>query len=897
MDLVSGSEHWFDTETGTNIVLNDTSVPTGEVISALSQQHPELAALSRWYSNTNSGVGSERRGGIFERDRYVTPKKISDHFKVAQDAAESDDVVSGVLESTEALAFSKMSIECDDLDEADIWNQIASDLNMDSLLRQAWRELFVVSQFYAAMVWGRKNYKVRGRTKDGNLRRREFNNLLVPLGVSFLDPLKVLPVGNFLFGQERLVYIADRMESTRFDEVLAGSNSSNLDPVVSQLFEKKYEPSREEKKFLQELTDANLDNLYYLNPKNVWRHTLTRPDYQRFATVRMLSVFELLDLKQQLRQQDRAYLIGATNFIVLVKKGSDQYPAKNSEIAGLARQVQTSARVPVIVGDHRLSVEIITPKMDSVMRPERYNTIDARITARLYQIFMCVDEETEALTHDGWKSHDELHEGDILLTLNTETNTSEWLPVDKVNRYDVENLEMHSMESGSISALTTQNHRWWVEQKLSEGSEWQWRRSDQLGFNSKIPLSFEHGNFPEQEIVPDSLVELIAWYWTEGTKRGNRVAISQSRTVNPDHCESIFAACKTMFGEPDKVSDGGLWYVYEHKNGSSIYQFCSELGEVFDLLAPNKLPSYDFLLSLTKDQLDLFIEKSIDADGCRSDRISFFQKNEDAIERFEFAAVLAGRSITKVKHNEDIWRVTLLKNKFVRPHHAAYQGSSRSSVGNKTYTGTVWCPSTSNMTFLARRNGKVYWTGNSGNYAAGAKGDDSIKLARVVARGMESRRHMLKRTLDLKLLGSIRDANPEFKFDAKLRFHPKRIALDFDNNVANYLQDLRDRGDISRETMLSELDINQADEALRRSREKNEYDDIFTPVIVPYSTPKGSDNQKDDDDTEDNVDGVAGNTKGVGRRKGGNKNGGGANPDSYRPNDDALLDEDFEDWE
>ena len=85
---------------------------------------------------------------------------------------------------------------------------------------------------------------------------------------------------------------------------------------------------------------------------------------------------------------DRAHLIGATNFIILVKKGSDQRPAQPGEVDRLQTQVRTLARVPVIVGDHRLSIEIITPKTDTTLQPERYNGLDARITARLYQMFM-----------------------------------------------------------------------------------------------------------------------------------------------------------------------------------------------------------------------------------------------------------------------------------------------------------------------------------------------------------------------------------------------------------------------------------------------------------------------------------------------------------------------------
>jgi hypothetical protein len=115
-----------------------------------------------------------------------------------------------------------------------------------------------------------------------------------------------------------------------------------------------------------------------------FRHTATRPQYQPFATVRMKSIFELLDLKSQLRQMDRAHLIGGTNFIIVVTKGTDQLPAKPQEIANLQSQVRTVARLPVLVGDHRLHVEIITPKLDNTLKAERYNAIDSRISSRLY---------------------------------------------------------------------------------------------------------------------------------------------------------------------------------------------------------------------------------------------------------------------------------------------------------------------------------------------------------------------------------------------------------------------------------------------------------------------------------------------------------------------------------
>lgn len=535
---MSGSETFYDPETGATII-NETDIPTGQIMEQLDQAFPEALSLARW---GNSLGGSGRQGSIFERDRYVTPVEIFKQFRTALDAANHDDVVSGVLESTEALAFNKMSMDAEDEDEADVWNQIMAGIDMDARLREMWREGFTVSQFYAAILWGTKSFKVSGTN-----RKKTFSNLKVPTGLTLLDPLKVVPVGNFMFGLERLAYIADREEGEHFDQVLAGDNSSDL--IVGQLIDKKYEPSKEEKKLLQNMTGANMDHLFLMKKESVFRHTATRPGYERFATCRMSSVFELLDLKNQLRQMDRAYLIGGTNFIVLVKKGDKDRPATQGELSQLAGQVRGSARVPVIVGDDRIEIEIITPKLDQTLKPERYNTIDARITARLYQMFM------------------------------------------------------------------------------------------------------------------------------------------------------------------------------------------------------------------------------------------------------------------------------------------------------------------------------------TGNYAAGAQGDDSIKLARVVARGMESRRHMIRRTLEEHLIKPTLEANVELKSEPTMNFHPKRIALDFDPNYATYLLDLRDRGDVSRDTVLSEIDIDEGDESRKREIEAEKYDKHFKPTTVPFDGQGGGTGAPA-------AKPATANPKGAGRAGGGTTGGGGQNKNS-----------------
>lgn len=389
----------YDHQFGTHVI-NDSGVSNSEVYAAIARtDRALLSTIEEWVQGTklsydakvalqgSAGPGaSQRNGGLFYRDRYLTPSSPFEQMRLAAQATEQDDIVGNVAETTESLAFSAVSMFMEDRDQQNILNQWAADVELDARLREMWRQLFEVSQCYVATWWENKTYRVRGKTSDAGRSRRKEMTLRVPTRLTLLDPLKVVPVGPTIFGRDQLAWCATRSESKNFGDVLSDDHQAQ-DEIVKRLIVDKYEPAEAERKELAGM-GIDVNNLWRLDPRFVFRHTLTRPGFQRFAPIRMRRVFELLDLKQQLRQMERAHIIGGTNFIVLITKGTDQHPADPREVAHLQGQVRTIARVPVLVGDHRLHVEIITPKLDQTLRAERFNTIDSRITATLYGMFM-----------------------------------------------------------------------------------------------------------------------------------------------------------------------------------------------------------------------------------------------------------------------------------------------------------------------------------------------------------------------------------------------------------------------------------------------------------------------------------------------------------------------------
>lgn len=363
--------HYYDSETGTVV---SSEVDPSELRNADLSLHPVAVqrALASWAEDVQTNP--RNRSTLFGRDKYVTPSTI---FEIMEAASKSvdDDVVSNFLDSSESVAFHKVHFEVSDKDQEDVWNQIARDVNLDRFIRQAWRDLNVYSQFYVVSDRINTTYKVRGSTPSGNRKRKEYS-LYVPSQLGLLDPMRVVPVNRDVFGNEQYAWIATDSEAENYER----------DLQMGQLFVGRYMPSVTEKLEFGK-HDIPVDKLLLLNPSLVWGHGSTKSSYERWSPVRMKSIFPLLDLKSQLRDMDRAWLLGGVNFIVLVKRGDSDRPAKVSEVEATASQVRAQSKSPVIVTDHRIDIEIITPDVEHVLNDEKWSTLDKRIMTRLWMSY------------------------------------------------------------------------------------------------------------------------------------------------------------------------------------------------------------------------------------------------------------------------------------------------------------------------------------------------------------------------------------------------------------------------------------------------------------------------------------------------------------------------------
>lgn len=339
----------------------------------------------------------------------------------------------------------------------------------------------------------------------------------------------------------------------------------------------------------------------------------------------------------------------------------------------------------------------------------------------------CADEETEILTQRGWLRYNEVQVGDQTLGMKMD-GTVEWTNINRVNIFEAKHRRMVKMVQRAHDSLTTKDHRWLVERvDLNHSCMFKERKftiSEQLGkSNERIICARPVTNLPETPKYTDALVELVAWYWTEGhlrEKDKNSIDIAQDRTVNSRKWKSIEAALISEFGpRSGRISGGDGWTVHV---GHNSFHLRGEFASAISQFAPgkDKKLDYGFITSLTKSQLKLFIDTSIAGDGWlkhnpqsawgRTHGAEIAQKKCHNLDVLQFACQLYGLQTTLTYHERvNQWWLRIFEKNSFYPVSAKRSGK----LTEIDYFGKVWCPSTNTSTWLARRNGTVYFTGNT----------------------------------------------------------------------------------------------------------------------------------------------------------------------------------------
>ncbi|HKL75273.1 MAG TPA: anaerobic ribonucleoside-triphosphate reductase, partial [Halanaerobiales bacterium] len=321
--------------------------------------------------------------------------------------------------------------------------------------------------------------------------------------------------------------------------------------------------------------------------------------------------------------------------------------------------------------------------------------------------FQCLSEDTEILTPSGWKKYHELDQGDIIKTFNVEKGFIENKEIKKIFRRKYKG-KMFNIKNRIQDQLISPGHRMVrrifssQNYKLEEVEDVNKLKSPQI-----IPIAADN-NIKEIDLN-DEEIKLIAWIISEGSleSKGNwkRITIYQSKKKNKEKYNEIISLLKILNFEfntqegAKSLGDTVTQIRFNAETSRSLLGFFDNDKDI------KSIPKQ--LLEMSQRQSRLFLETYIKGDGHEGCKITVSSKN--ILHQLQQIIVNSGYGFTvSERQSSGVGKKLLYIIKVIR-HKDTYI----SNIKEVDYKGVIWSVNSENETVIAKRNGKVFITGNT----------------------------------------------------------------------------------------------------------------------------------------------------------------------------------------
>ena len=374
----------------------------------------------------------------------------------------------------------------------------------------------------------------------------------------------------------------------------------------------------------------------------------------------------------------------------------------------------------------------IEEELDKMGITIKNNTKKIRDATR--QCVNCVDYDTEILTLNGWKKYNEISIGDKILSYNMQTQHITNDIIKHIYIYEG-NHNVIKFQHNCFNAVSTMEHRW-VTQK---GNQLPKFVTTEHICKNKWPdypiLKIADNEFSDNVNISDDELQIIGWLMTDGSYKNNQpMRLYQSEITDKkkniyDKMINTLKSLNMKFHDTERINS--YHEIYLNK-----CSFTDWIRTEF----PNRVLTYTFISSLSQHQSNILINSMLEGDGYNGDfDCHFVCGTKDKADIFQYLCCRAGIATNckyilpdNKKHfgnvnNKDGYVITkqpyyivsVLRRKRVHiyPQHRI-----------ETIVNGVWCVTTNNETWIARRNGCVFITGNSRVQGSAA---DLTKLAMI----------------------------------------------------------------------------------------------------------------------------------------------------------------------
>ncbi|WNI19935.1 DNA methyltransferase [Actinacidiphila sp. ITFR-21] len=334
----------------------------------------------------------------------------------------------------------------------------------------------------------------------------------------------------------------------------------------------------------------------------------------------------------------------------------------------------------------------------------------------------CLTDDAEILTEHGWKRGIDVQVGERVAQWDHTTGTISLAAVEHAYRAPWDG-PMRVLRNADTDQVLTPNHRVYHrprQRRMTDGvrkvwyeDTWKVAEAGTLSsWNSVVlPLAGEHDG---PGIGGTDYAALLGWVWTEGgfDPSGTGVRITQS-SVNSDKVAEIATLMDRLGAH--KRYDRERQYKGRAYTETTWF-FTGDLAKSVRRDLPAKRPTYELLWQMTGLEKRALLNAALLGDESQQrsrngDRGAwqFYQKHEDDLVWLQTLLALIGKA----------GKVGMRSN---RPGGAVYLRDTATTELQarhlrdtwEDYTGEVWCVRVPTGAFVARRNGRVFITGNSG---------------------------------------------------------------------------------------------------------------------------------------------------------------------------------------
>ena len=440
---------------------------------------------------------------------------------------------------------------------------------------------------------------------------------------------------------------------------------------------------------------------------------------------------------------------------------------------------------------------------------------------RFYQA-SCYDDKTRVLTKEGLKTYKEVKKGDLVYTVNEETNELELKPVKKVVKSYYKGNEMVRLKSRRFNFLVTPNHRMlykqnnklFYEEALNTSGLLKYEKNSDL----ELPTPIWYGKSERQIKIKHNKLSTANTHFTSmdygdfmyllglyigdgwcGTPRKTKRYYSKKEQSNRREKNGTFKSLDGTEEEEKIVYDNNLVSFAIPKTDSSRKKLikilnkynirhnrdhavnvtfsCSGLKSLFKEAGENVYEKHIPEKYLNKDGalLQKLYEGLIDSDGHRRNgRETFVTTSKRLSEQFVELVIKLGRicKVNKINPRKNIKIDDRLLNTSISYSINIVKKKTRKiykhNITTESYDGVVWClVMEDNHNFIVERNGFYMFSGNTSEQI----GDNTEKSQSTDSKMLPNSPYAIAKLASYHLVRSYRKAHGLFAVNGMLWNH------------------------------------------------------------------------------------------------------------------------------